>query len=171
MSQKEEPKSPEAPAKKGGGPGVLMLIMPAVLAGGAAFGAVKFGAAHAAAPPPQAEQHHHASLPPPGPTLALEPFVVVTLDSSKKTHPMKVSLAVEFEANPKESKEEGKDDSLKGFIPRIRDATLSYLRLMTYEDALDSNHSDKMRSELLEKVRAAGAMGAERVLVTDLVVQ
>src|SRR5580692_7860 len=145
MSQKEEPKSPEAPPKKSS-PGMLMLILPAVLAGGAAFGGVKFAAAHAAAPAAQAER---PSLPPPGPTVALEPFVVVTLDSTKKTHPMKVTLAVEFEANPKESKEEGKDDSLKVFTPRIRDAALSYLRLMTYEDAIDSNHSDKMRAELL----------------------
>jgi flagellar basal body-associated protein FliL len=168
MSQKEEPKSPEAPPKKSS-PGMLMLILPAILAGAAAFGAVKFGTAHAAAPAPQAE--HPASLPPPGPTIALEPFVVVTLDASKKTHPMKVTLAVEFEANPKESKEESKDDSLKGFTPRIRDAALSYLRLMSYEDAIDSNHSDKLRGDLLEKFRAAGAVGASRVLVTDLVVQ
>jgi flagellar basal body-associated protein FliL len=81
---------------------------------------------------------------------------------------MKVTLAVEFEAN---GKEEGKDDALKSFVPRIRDAALSYLRLMTYEDAMDTNHSDKMRTDLLEKFRAAGATGATRVLVTDLVVQ
>jgi flagellar basal body-associated protein FliL len=169
MSQKEEPKSPDAPAKKSS-PGMLMLILPAVLAGAAAFGAVKFGTAHAAAPAPQVEPRVH-SLPPPGPTLALEPFVVVTLDASKRTHPMKVTLAVEFEGNPKESKEESKDDSLKGYTPRIRDAALSYLRLMSYEDAIDSNHSEKLRSDLLEKFRAAGAVTAERVLVTDLVVQ
>jgi flagellar basal body-associated protein FliL len=82
-----------------------------------------------------------------------------------------VTLAVEFEGNPKESKEESKDDSLKGYTPRIRDAALSYLRLMSYEDAIDSNHSEKLRSDLLEKFRAAGAVTAERVLVTDLVVQ
>jgi flagellar basal body-associated protein FliL len=144
-----------------------MLILPAVLAGAAAFSGVRLGAAHAAAPAPQAEQHA-AALPPPGPTVALDPFLVVTLDSSKKTHAMKVTLAVEFEGN---GKEESKEDALKGFVPRIRDAALSYLRVMTYEDAMDSNHSDKMRADLLDKFRAAGAVGAARVLVTDLVVQ
>jgi len=170
MSQKEEPKSAEVAAKKSS-PGMFALILPAILAGGAAFGGVKFAAAHAATPaPPSAE--HAPSLPPPGPTVALEPFLVVTLDSSRKTHPMKVTLAVEFEASGKESKgEEGKDDPLKGFVPRIRDAALSYLRGVTYEDAMDNSRSEKMRTELLERFRAAGAGGATRVLVTDLVVQ
>jgi flagellar basal body-associated protein FliL len=171
MSQKEEPKSPEAVAPKKSPPGMLMIILPALLAGGAAFGAVKFGSAHAATAAPAAQPERVRSLPPPGPTVALEPFLVVTLDAAKKTHPMKVTLAVEFEANPKESKEEGKDDALKVFIPRIRDAALSYFRVMSYEEAVDNAHSDKMRAELLEKFRAAGAVGAERVLLTDLVVQ
>jgi flagellar basal body-associated protein FliL len=169
MSQKEEPKSPEAAPAKKSSPPILMLILPALLAGGAAFGAVKFGTAHAATEPAPVKVEH--SLPPPGPTVALEPFLVVTLDAGKKTHPMKVTLAVEFEANPKESKEEGKDDALKVFTPRIRDAALSYLRLLSYEDAMDNTHSDKMRADLLEKFRSAGAVGAQRVLVTDLVVQ
>jgi flagellar basal body-associated protein FliL len=166
---KEEPKTAE-PAPKSSSPGMLFLLLPAVLAGGGAFGAAKLGAAHAAAPPP-AQAEHVSALPPPGPTVALEPFLVVTMDSAKKTHPMKVTLAVEFEASGKESKEESKDDALKGFIPRIRDAALSYLRVMTYEDAMDNTRSDKMRADLLEKFRAAGAVGATRVLVTDLVVQ
>jgi type IV pilus biogenesis protein CpaD/CtpE len=104
--------------------------------------------------------------------VALDPFLVVTLDAAKKTHAMKVTLAVEFEPNPKESKEEGsKEDALKGFTPRIRDAALSYLRVMSYEEAMDNTRSDKMRADLLERFRAAGAVGASRVLVTDLVVQ
>lgn len=169
MSQKEEPKAADAAPKKSS-PNVLGLLLPALLAGGAAFGGVKFGAAHAAVAPAPAVEHV-ASLPPPGPTVALEPFLVVTLDSTKKTHPMKVTLAVEFEANPRESKEEGKEDPLKPFIPRIRDAALSYLRVLSYEDAMDNAHSDKMRAELLERFKSAGAAGAARVLVTDLVVQ
>jgi flagellar basal body-associated protein FliL len=167
MSTKEESKGADVSAKRSS-PNVLMLILPAALAGAAAFGGVRFATAHAAGPTGQAEQHAVAVLPPPGPTVALDPFLVVTLDAQKKTHAMKVTLAVEFEAS---GKEEGKDDALKGFVPRIRDAALSYLRLMTYEDAMDTNHSDKMRTDLLEKFRAAGAAGATRVLVTDLVVQ
>jgi flagellar basal body-associated protein FliL len=171
MSEKEEPKA-AVPAPKKSSPGLMALLLPALLAGGAAFGATKFGAAHAAAPPPAQTELRPVALPPPGPTVALDPFLVVTLDVAKKTHPMKVTLAVEFEPNPKEAKEgEGKEDTLKGFTPRIRDAALSYLRVMTYEDAMDNTHSDKMRADLLERFRAAGAVGATRVLVTDLVVQ
>jgi flagellar basal body-associated protein FliL len=168
MSQKEEAKSADAAPKKGT-TNPLAIVLPAVLAGAAAFGAVRFAPARAATAPEAA--HTAPALPPPGPTVALEPFLVVTLDSAKKTHPMKVTLAVEFEASGKESKEEGKDDVLKGFTPRIRDAALSYLRVMSYEDAMDASHSDKMRAELLEKFRAVGAANASRVLVTDLVVQ
>ena len=54
---------------------------------------------------------------------------------------MKVTLAVEFEASGKGvRRRRSKDDAMKGFTPRIRDAALSYLRLMTYEEAIDSNH-------------------------------
>lgn len=169
MSQKEEPKTPEAAAPKSSLLSLVAIILPALLAGGASFGGVKLGAAHAATPAPSAE--HAAPVPPPGPTVALEPFLVMTLDAAKKTHAMKVTLAVEFEATGKESKEEGKEDPLRGFVPRIRDTALSYLRGVSYEDAMDNSCSEKMRAELLERFKTAGVAKAARVLLTDLVVQ
>jgi flagellar basal body-associated protein FliL len=152
----EKPAAPKAPTA------LLGLILPALIAGAAAFGGAKLSAARAAAAPPA--EHASVAAPPPGPTVSLEPFVLLTPDTSRKMHAMKVSLAVEFD-------EKAKEDTLKAFTPRIRDAVLGYLRVLTYEDATDGPKSEKVRAELLEKIRAVGAVGATRVLITDLVVQ
>ena len=160
MSEPEEKSPPAAaPAPKKTSP--LAIILPAIFAAGAAFGGAKVAGAHAAGPAPA--EHHAAPVHPPGPTVPLDPFLVTIADANKKVHPMKVTIAIEFEATVKE-------DSLKAFAPRIRDATLSYVRTMTYEAAVDSN-TQKMREELLERVRKVGAESAERILITDLVVQ
>ncbi len=161
MSDPEPSKPVEAPAKKG--PSTLLAVaLPALIAGAAAFGGAKLSAARAAGAQPV--EHVAVAAPPPGPTVSLEPFVLVTPDAGKKMHAMKVTLAVEFE-------EKAKEDTLKSFTPRIRDATLAYLRLLTYEDAVDGAKSDKIRADLLEKFRGVGAVSASRVLITDLVVQ
>jgi flagellar basal body-associated protein FliL len=167
-SEKKEPRTadkkepvPEAPPKKSG-PGFLGMLLPALLAGGAAFGGTRLPAAHASAAAPAAE--HEKAAPPPGPTVPFEPFLVVTADANGKPHGMKVTIAVEFS-------ELAKEETLKSFTPRIRDASLGYFRTMTYEDGLDSRKSDKIRTDLLERCRATGATQAERVLITDLVLQ
>ncbi len=155
----EEKKS--AASKSGGaGPGLLGMVLPSIFAAAAAFGGAKVaGARHATAP----SAAHAPEVKPPGPTLALEPFVVTIPDANKKVHPMKVTVAVEF--GPK-----AREDELKLLTPRIRDASLEYFRTLTYEEVIDPAASDKMRPEILERLRAAGT-GAERVLITDLVVQ
>lgn len=160
MSDEEEtPQKPEAPPARQGLVGLLMgAVFPALLAGGAAFGAVRFSrpaAAHeAAAPEPK----------PPGPTLQLEPFLVTIPDASKRSHAMKVTLAVELDPKSKE-------ETLKSYLPRIRDAFLTHLRTETYEAALDQAHAEKLKGELVVCAREAGVTNVERVLITDFVVQ
>jgi flagellar basal body-associated protein FliL len=139
------------------------LLLPPILAGGAAFGGARLAAAHAASAASSASAAP-AVEPPPGPTVALDPFLVLTQDTNRKSHPMKLTVAVEFEANAKE-------ESLKNFTPRMRDATLSYLRTLTYEDALDNGKADRLRADLLERFRSAGVTSVQRVLMTDLVLQ
>lgn len=174
MSDKPEAKPAEtkaaapeaaAPAPKKGGGGlaaVVGIILPAILAAGGAFAAAKTAGAHAVADAGHAEPKKEAKAP--GPTIPLEPFLVTVPDSNKKAHAMKLTLAIEFESMAKE-------DVAKVFTPRIRDAVLSYMRQMTYEDAVDSQHSDKFRTELLERCQKIGATSAERVLITDMVIQ
>lgn len=154
-----------APAAKKGGGAVAMILgilLPALLAAAGSFGGARVAGAHQ--PAPHAEVTAHVEVKPPGPTVALDPFLVSVPDAKGKGHPMKLSVAVEFGGLVHE-------DTLKAFVPRIRDAVLAYMRTLTYEDALDSAHSDKLRDELLERCKKAGASGAERILITDLVSQ
>ena len=161
----EKPKTPAAAPKAGGGPGILGILLPAIVAGAASFGGAKVaGGAHHSAAAPSAE---HAEKPP-GPTLVLDPFLFTIPDTAKKAHPMKVTLGIEFDPTAKEAHSE---EGFKGLIPRIRDSTLGYFRTLSYEDVLDAGATDKMRTEILARIQASGAPAAQRVLITDLVVQ
>ena len=156
-----ETKEKQAPAR-GGGPSMLGMILPAVFAAAAAFGGAKFASGHHPSAPAASEQAESAK--PPGPTLALEPFLLTVADANHKGHPMKVTIAIEFESTAKE-------ESLKALTPRIRDATLGYLRTMTHEAAIDPAGGDKLRADLLDHLKASGVPSAEHVLITDLVIQ
>src|SRR5580658_6508369 len=109
----EKNKEPSIPSSKAGLVGrVMSILVPALVAGAASFGGTRVAGAHRAAP--SAEPVVEAPKPP-GPTLALEPFVFTVADTSKKAHPMKVTIAVEFEAGANE-------EGLKGLVHRVRDA-------------------------------------------------
>ncbi|HSO36315.1 MAG TPA: flagellar basal body-associated FliL family protein [Labilithrix sp.] len=152
-----------APAKSSAIGGIMKLLVPALLAAGASYGGARAAAAHGPQAPAAAESHH-AEAPAPGPTVPLEPFLITIADARGKGHVMKVSVAVEFDHLAKE-------EGLKPFAPRIRDAILSYLRALSYEDAGDGTRMEKLRSDMLERCRSAGATSAVRVLVTDFVLQ
>jgi flagellar basal body-associated protein FliL len=158
---KAEDKGASAPPKGGGTVGKLLgILLPALVAGAASFGGSRAaGAQHAAPAATTAEAAR-----PPGPTLELEPFIFTVPDGTKKTHPIKVTIAVEFEAT-------GKEESLKERVPRVRDASLSYLRTLPYEQLQDATSTEKMRTDMLAAIKASGTSTAQRVLITDLVVQ
>ncbi len=157
----KDAKDASAPAK---GPNpIITMVLVALVAGGASFGGVKLGgAAHHGAE--AAPKHSGNVMKPPGPTLALEAFILSIPDASAHPHAMKVTIAVELEAG-------GHEEAAKVFIPRVRDATLAYLRSLTYEEAASAVRMEKARNELLERYRTVGLPGAERILITDLVVQ
>ncbi len=168
MSDEKNTPAAEAPAPAAGGGGagkIIGILLPAIIAGAASFGGAKFSGGHAAAAAPAAE---HAEAKAPGPTLPLEPFLLTVPDGNKKPHAMKVTIAVEFD--PAAPAGHG-EDGFKQLIPRIRDSALSYLRTLSYEEVLDPTAGDKMRTDLLEKAKSAGAPGAQRILITDFVVQ
>lgn len=114
----EEKAEEAAPAKKGGGGIALVAALITVIgAGGASFFGAKFGTKGGAA---HAATHVVEEEPPPGPTLALEPFLVNTFDAQKRPHAMKVTLALEFS-------EKTKEEHLKPLVPRVRDAALTHV--------------------------------------------
>jgi flagellar basal body-associated protein FliL len=152
-------------AKSGGGPSIVGMVLPAVFAAAAAFGGAKVAGSHHGAA--TAETAATEAVKPPGPTLDLEPFLLTVADANKKGHPMKVTIAIEFSEAPKGKEEDG----LKVLTPRIRDATLGYLRQLTYESAIDPTATNKLREDLLEHLKTSGVPAAEHVLITDLVIQ
>lgn len=160
--EKKEEKPKEGDAKKGGGGStiVIVAVAAAVAAGGAAFGGAKLAGKNASASP----AHHVAEAKPPGPTMALEPFVLTLSDKDGKSHAMRLALALEFDSHAKE-------DELKKLVPRVRDATLTYIRTLTFEMMADPASLEKTRAALLEKIQKVGAPNAEKVLITDLVLQ
>jgi flagellar basal body-associated protein FliL len=171
--KKDEEKKTDAAPPKGGGKGPLVLTIVGILAtGGAAGGASFFGAKRGQkatvevhCPGAEAESGHHGEeASPPGPTLSLEPFIINPTDKTGKFHAAKLTLALEFTPATKE-------DHLKPLTPRIRDAVLSFLRTLAFEEVADQAHLEKSRKELLEKLKEAGVAGVKRVLLTDLVVQ
>ena len=149
------------PAKGGLSPLVLGVVV--IAAGAAAFGGAKFAVAKAQGGHEKEEVVRHAEKPP-GPTLTLEPFLVTVVDAKKKPHPMKVTLAVEFDHGKKA-------EELKDETPRVRDACLRYLRTMSYEEAADAEKGNKMREDLAEALDKAGVYDVEHVLITDYVIQ
>ena len=172
----ETPATPAAPKKPSAVGGIVKLVIPALLAAGAAYGGTRAAAAHTtvvvAAPAEKDESPRHREPKPPGPTVALEPFLLSIQDAKGKGHAMKLTIAIEFEKPEKGGGEEGKEgDAMKPFAPRIRDAILSYVRAMSYEEASDGSHMEKVRTEMLERCHGAGAVDAVRVLVTDFVIQ
>ncbi len=165
----EEEKKPAAaapaaapPAKGGLSPLVLGVVV--IAAGAAAFGGAKFAVAKANAGGHEKEEVVRHAEKPPGPTLTLEPFLVTVLDATKKQHPMKVTLAVEFDHSHHA-------EALKDETPRVRDACLRYLRTPTYEEAVDTEKSNKIREDLIEALDKSGVYDVEHVLITDYVIQ
>lgn len=156
-----------APAKKGGAAGTAIgIVLTALFATGGAFGGAKLGAGKAA---PRPEQHEPEvkgipTVRPPGATVALEPFLLTVNDAQQKPHAIKLTIVLELRPNEKE-------DVMKPFIPRIRDAMLSYLRALTYEEASNNEHVERMRGELIERFSKLGAIQIDQVLITDFVMQ
>jgi flagellar basal body-associated protein FliL len=154
-AQKAAPPAPK-PSTLGA---LLRIVLPAIFAAGAAYGGARGAAAHPSAAHKEEKAEHHA----PGPTVALEPFLVTLHDANHKTHPMKMTVAIEFDPKSHED--------YKPYVPRLRDALLVHVRGLSYEQVVDSAHGEKLRAELLERCKHVGANGAEKVLITDFVIQ
>lgn len=161
--EKKDEKAAPAPAPKGSkGGAILAIVLPAMFSGGAAFGGARVASGIVHTKTVYVETP--AAPKPPGPTLALEPFLVTLAEANGKAHAMKVVLAIEFSSTTKE-------DILKPLMPRVRDASLTYLRTLTYDTAADRSKVDAVRNDLLESIKKSGATTAERVLITDFVLQ
>jgi len=157
------------PVKKG--PPTIVLLIGAVIATGAsaAAGAVlgpslaghkapaaAHGAAAASAAPEDA---------PPGEAAALDPIIVDVRDATGELHHLKVSIACELGHGVSE-------EEFKKLVPRMRDAAISFLRSLPFDEITTPAKFDPIRSELGERIaHAAGKERVRRVLFTDFVAQ
>lgn len=161
-TKKAPPAPPEAKSSGGGGKAAITLVLTVVLAGGASFGGAKLGAAAHA--PTHAAPTAHPTAVAPGPTIGLDPFLVTIAEPTGTPHVVKLTIAVELKQGKKE-------DDFKPFVPRVRDATLAYLRSLSYEEAQSAARFEQLRADLLERIEKLGVTTAEQVLVTDYITQ
>jgi len=146
--------------KKKGGPGIVGMVLPGILAAAGAFGGAFF--AGGSAPAEEEPQEEQSNMP--GPTVPLLPFVINIQDADGAVHPMKITLAVELApgTDPK---------NFELFVPRIRDTCITYLRSLDYKDASDSKSKERLVGDLLAQIHKLGAEMAVGVLVQDYVIQ
>lgn len=154
-AEKDKPE----PEKKG--PGIVGIVLPALLAGAGAFGGAFFGGSPAPAAETPADVVNDKL---PGPTVPLMPFVLNVQDADGASHAAKVTFAIELkkDVDPK---------AFEVFSPRIRDTVLTYLRAMTFEEMSDGKSKVKMTEDLLAAIHKLGAEDASQVLVQDFVIQ
>lgn len=144
--------------KKGGAAALVGVVVTALLSGGAAFAGVKVASGPARAEPKAVH------IEPPGPTVTMEPFIATVLDSERRPHALKLTLAIELKHN-------GKEEEFKAFIPRARDTVLTHVRGLTLEDVASTTGIEELRKVLLDRIHDIGAHGADKILVTDLITQ
>ena len=144
---------------KGGPPAIVGILLPALLAAGSAFGGAKLAGGGA----PAHGGHEATHVEAPGPTEVLDPFLV-TIADPQRPHVIKLTLAVELKAS-------AKAEHFKSFVPRVRDATLTYLRSLTFDEASNPARFEQMRTELLDRFVKIGVHDAEHVLITEFVAQ
>ena len=157
----------ESPGKSGSkGLVVVVLVAAVVLGGGAAAAgaivAVRF-ASGSAAPAPQpsaAEEEQKALL-----SAEFQPIIVDLRANDGVQHHLKVSLAAELPTGV--AKEE-----FEAAVPRGREAAITYLRGLSYDEATSPQGFSRLKTELAKHV--IEAMGEKRVaalLITDFVSQ
>lgn len=94
-----------------------------------------------------------------------EPIIVDVMDARGDAHHLKVGLAAELAEGALES-------DFKLLQPRAREAAITFLRSLTYEEITDAKRYAKLRKDLSRKVTAAvGEERVSRMLVVDFVAQ
>jgi flagellar FliL protein len=177
----EEAKSPEGdgakPAKKKGSKLVLLVLGAVVATATSAAAGAVLGPALTGAKPAKAEAASRAAAAhaaaerggegegPVSEPAALDPIIVDVREANGEMHHLKVGIAVELGVGVPE-------EEFKKLIPRMRDAAISFLRGLPFDDIASPQKFDAIRNELGERMsKAAGKGRVQRVLFTDFVAQ
>jgi flagellar basal body-associated protein FliL len=97
--------------------------------------------------------------------MTLEAAVVDLRDATGETHHLKIAIAIEERA-------EVPEEEAKVFLMRAKDAEITYLRTLSYEDVTDHAKFEQIRKELSTRVlKAFGKKHGKKMLITEYVVQ
>ena len=174
----EETDQAAAPAAKKSKTGLIVGIVIALvtLVGGSVAGAVLgpqlLGGAESHEAPAAAGKGHEAPSGHEGAAPAekiisvdIPPIVVDLRDADGRIRHLKVGLAAELA-------ETVKMEEFKLLSPRGREATLSYLRSLTFEEVADPARYAGIKDEISKRmIEAIGAARIQRILLVDFVLQ
>jgi hypothetical protein len=171
-------KKDEKAEATGGGKGktiilVVVVLLVAVLSsvGGALVAPKLLGQPAAAEKPKPKHNAEEADEEEEGPetpifsTLPLDSMIVDVRNDEGEFHHLKISVALEIKVKVPE-------EELKGFVPRARDAQLTYLRTLSPADVVSTKRYETIRKELSDRIiKAVGKKFVKKILITDFVVQ
>ena len=167
MSDAKEEKKEEKAEKKGGGK-IGMIIIAIFVCLCSTAGAV-FGQVALARMKPEKEKpdsgYEEKEEPLGAETLEMPSMIVDIRTSTGEVHHLKVTVAVEL-AKPVPEEEQ------KKLMIRAKDAALSYLRTLSYDEVTSQEKFEGIKKELNERIsKAMGHGRVNRVLFTEYVVQ
>lgn len=169
MSDAKDQKKEEKSANKGSGK--LGMIVVAVLVclcstAGAVFGQVALARMKPEKEKPDAAYEEKEKEEPLGAeTLEMPSMIVDIRNTTGEVHHLKAGVAVEL-AKPVPEEE------LKKLMVRAKDAALSYLRTLSYDEVTSQEKFEGIKKELNERIsKAMGHGRVNRVLFTEYVVQ
>ena len=169
MSDDKEEKKEKEPAKKGGSK-IGMIIIAVFVCISATFGAA-FGQVALAKMKPEPKEKPDAAYEetekeaPIAESISLEALIIDVRNDSGEVHHLKIGIAVELAKKVPEEEQ-------KPLVIRAKDAAISYLRTLSYDEVTNQDKFEGIKKELHERI--AKAMGHGRVasvLFTEYVVQ
>jgi flagellar FliL protein len=169
MSDAKEEKKEEKAEKKGGGKAGMIIIAVFVClcsTAGAVFGQVALARMKPEKDKPDAAYEEKEKEEPLGAeTLEMPSLIVDIRTSTGETHHLKLGIAIEL-AKPVPEEEQ------KKLMVRAKDASLSYMRTVSYDDVTSQEKFEGIKKEVGERIsKAMGHGKVNRVLFTEYVVQ
>ncbi len=144
------------------GPKLIGGSPPAEAAPGANAGAHGASAAHAGA---ASEAKKPSAHPEKVVSFKFDPIIVDVMDNQGEAHHLKVGFAAELAEGASEA-------DFKLVQPRGREAAITFLRSLTYEEITNPRKYSKLKKDLSSKVtKAVGEERVSRLLVIDFVAQ
>lgn len=170
MSEDGEKAAEAAPKKSKAGLVIGLVIAVITLVGGSVAGAVLGprllgGGDEHSGPAKGADAPHAPKAPEKIVSVELPPIIVDLRDTDGRLRHLKVGLSTELS-------EGTKPEEFKLLIPRGREACLTYLRSLSFEEVSDPERYATIKDEISKRVsEAVGAEHVQRLLLIEFVLQ